>query len=200
VRGEPAWADTGWIDRARGEGRLVAEQHAGVAPVASPLEAYEEAERTEIVRFLDTARGGRPQVQHEPGRTIELKLRGTTYGLTVWQTGPEHYQVTVADGTDERTVVAVLDRIDGVHARVRLNDEHHRVVTATHGPVHLVEVDGVTHRVSRDEGGMLRSPAPALVIATPAAVGDEVSAGAAVLVREPMSRETVMPAPSAARR
>jgi hypothetical protein len=65
--------------------------------------------------------------------------------------------------------------------------------------VQLVEVDGVTHRVSRDEGGVMRSPAPALVVATPVAVGDEVAAGAPVLVLESMKMETVLPAPFAGR-
>ncbi|MGA8993693.1 MAG: carboxyl transferase domain-containing protein, partial [Nocardioidaceae bacterium] len=64
-------------------------------------------------------------------------------------------------------------------------------------PVQLVEVDGVTHRVTRDEGGMLRSPAPALVVATPAAAGDVVAAGAHVLVLESMKMETVLVAPFA---
>ena len=57
-----------------------------------------------------------------------------------------------------------------------------RLTTATHGTIHLVEVDGVTHRVSLDEGGVIRSPAPALVVATPLAVGDEVEANAPILV------------------
>ena len=64
-----------------------------------------------------------------------------------------------------------------------MGGELHRVVSATHGPVHLIEVDGVMHRVSRDEGGVLRSPAPALVVATPVTVGDEVEAGAPVVKR-----------------
>ena len=63
--------------------------------------------------------------------------------------------------------------------RLVVADQRFRLLTATHGPVHLVEVDGVTHRVSRDEGGVLRSPAPALVVATPVAVGAEVAAGRA---------------------
>ena len=57
----------------------------------------------------------------------------------------------------------------------------------------------MTHRVSRDEGGVLRSPAPALVVATPVAVGDVVASGAPVLVLESMKMETVLPAPFAAR-
>ncbi|HEU5265151.1 MAG TPA: carboxyl transferase domain-containing protein, partial [Jatrophihabitans sp.] len=65
--------------------------------------------------------------------------------------------------------------------------------------MHFVEVDGVAHRVSRDEGGVLRSPAPALVVATPLAVGAEVEAGAPVLVLESMKMETVLRAPFRAR-
>ncbi len=65
--------------------------------------------------------------------------------------------------------------------------------------MHLVEVDGITHRVSRDEGGVVRSPAPALVVATPVQVGAEVAAGAPVLVLESMKMETVLPSPFAAR-
>jgi acetyl-CoA carboxylase carboxyltransferase component len=73
------------------------------------------------------------------------------------------------------------------------------VVTATHGPTTLVEVDGVAHRVTRDEGGVLRSPAPALVVATPVGVGDQVEAGVPVIVLESMKMETVLHAPFPAR-
>lgn len=57
----------------------------------------------------------------------------------------------------------------------------------------------MTHRVSRDEGGVLRSPMPALVVATPLEVGAEVEAGAPVLVLEAMKMETVLRAPFKAR-
>ena len=60
-------------------------------------------------------------------------------------------------------------------------------------------MDGVAHRVSRDEGGVVRSPAPALVVATPVAVGDEVEADAPILVLESMKMETVLRAPFRAR-
>ncbi len=80
-----------------------------------------------------------------------------------------------------------------------MNRLAYRLVTAIHGSVHVVEVDGVTHRVSRDECDMLRAPAPALVIATPVAVGAEVSAGSQVLILESMKMETVVRAPFSAR-
>lgn len=77
-----ASADTGWIDRVRGEGRLVAHRHVAVALAAAAIEGYEEDERVERQRLLATASGGRPQVQHASGRPLDLKLRGsaTAYG------------------------------------------------------------------------------------------------------------------------
>ncbi|QIM20003.1 ATP-grasp domain-containing protein [Phycicoccus sp. HDW14] len=193
-------ADTGWIDRVRGEGRLVASEHSGVALVAAGIEAYLDAEAIERARLLETARGGRPQAQHDVGRAVDLKLRGTAYKVTVFRTGPSRYRVTVAEASGAtHTVDADLERVGPYASRVRVAGRVHRLVTAAHGPVQLVEVDGVTHRVSRDEGGVLRSPAPALVVATPVAVGGEVAAGAPVLVLESMKMETVLPAPFAAR-
>ncbi|MDR6863863.1 carboxyl transferase domain-containing protein [Phycicoccus sp. 3266] len=192
-------ADTGWIDRVRAEGRLVSHRHSGIALVAAGIEAYEDEEGVERTRLLETARGGRPQVQHRTGRAIDLKLRGTAYKVTVWRTGPHRFRVTVAGPASEQTVTADLDRLDEYTSRITVGGRLHRLTTATHGPVQLVEVDGVTHRVSRDEGGVLRSPAPALVVATPVPVGSEVAQGAPVLVLESMKMETVLPAPFAAR-
>jgi acetyl/propionyl-CoA carboxylase alpha subunit/acetyl-CoA carboxylase carboxyltransferase component len=192
-------ADTGWIDRVRAEGRLVSHRHSGVALVAAGIEAYEDEEAVELTRLLETARGGRPQVQHRSGVAIDLKLRGTAYKVTVWRTGPHRFRVTVASGDTEQTVTAELDRLGEYTSRLTIGGQTFRLTTATHGPVQLVEVDGVTHRVSRDEGGVLRSPAPALVVATPVAVGGEVAAGAPVLVLESMKMETVLPAPFTAR-
>lgn len=189
------WADTGWIDRTRAAGGLVADRFSGIALVAAAIEASEEAERLEIARLLETAHGGRPQAQHASGLSVDLKLRGAAHTLVVFRTGPDRYRVRVG----EQTVDASLERLDDVHGRLVVGSQRFRIVTQTHGPVHLVEVNGITHRVSRDEGGVLRSPAPALVVATPVSVGDEVAAGTPVVVLESMKMETVIAAPFAAR-
>jgi len=192
-----ASADTGWIDRVRAEGRLVSHQHSGIALVAAAIEAYDDAEIVELTRLLETARGGRPQVQHKVGRAIELKLRGRTYRVMVSKIGPRRYQVAIGNDGTAQSVEAEVDRLDEYRLRLVVEGQRYRLVTATHGPVHLIEVDGVTHRVSRDEGGVMRSPAPALVVATPVAVGAQVAAGAPVLVLESMKMETVLYAPFA---
>ncbi|GAA1087630.1 biotin carboxylase N-terminal domain-containing protein [Nocardiopsis composta] len=194
-----ATADTGWIDRVRAEGDLVSHRHSAVALAAAAIEAYEEEERAERQRLLSTAFGGRPQVQHESGRPLDLKLRGTTYRVRVARTGAHRFRVGIETGAQVRTADVELDRYDRHTGQISVNGARYRLLTDTHGPIHLIEVDGVTHRVSRDEGGVLRSPTPALVIATPLEVGAEVEAGAPVLVLESMKMETVLRAPFKAR-
>ena len=189
------WADTSWIDRTRAAGGLVAERFSGIALIAAAIEAYGEAEWQQVARLLETARGGRPQVAHDPAATIDLRLRGQVHQLTVSRIGWETF--LVGDGV--RQVRVEIEHLDPLHSRIVVAGVRHRLLVATHGPVHLVEVDGVAHRISRDEGGVLRAPAPALVVATPVAAGDEVAAGQDVVVLESMKMETALVAPFAAR-
>ncbi|MBF6145433.1 ATP-binding protein [Nocardia nova] len=194
-----ASADTGWIDRVRGEGRLVAQRHTAVALAAAAIDAYEEEERAERHRLLSTAAGGRPQVQHESGRPLDLKLRGASYRLRVARVGAHRFRIGIEAAGEIATADVDLERFDRHTGQIVVNGTRYRLVTGTHGPTHVVDVDGVTHRVSRDEGGVVRSPAPALVVAKPLEVGDEVEAGAPVLVLESMKMETVLRSPFKAR-
>ena len=171
-----ASADTGWIDRVRAEGRLVSSKHSAVALAAAAIEAYEDEEEVERQRLLATAHGGRPQVQHESGRPLDLKLRGAGYRVSVARIGHTRFRVGISGGGDVHPADVEIERFDAHTGQIMVNGQRFRLVTDTHGPIHLVEVDGVTHRVSRDEGGVVRSPAPALVVATPVSVGDEVEA------------------------
>jgi acetyl/propionyl-CoA carboxylase alpha subunit/acetyl-CoA carboxylase carboxyltransferase component len=193
-----AGADTGWIDRVRAEGRLAEDRHSGIALVTAGIEAYEDDEQVELTRLLETARGGRPQVQHRVARPVDLKLRGRSYKVAVSRIAARRFRVTVTNNGSRSAVTATLHRLGTHRARLAVSGRTYRLLTATHGPVHFVEVDGIAHRVSRDEGGVLRSPAPALVVATPVAVGAEVAAGAPVLVLESMKMETRINAPFAA--
>ncbi|WP_367129476.1 carboxyl transferase domain-containing protein [Saccharothrix sp. HUAS TT1] len=192
-------ADTGWIDRVRGEGRLVAHRHSAAAVAAAAIQAYEEEESAERQRLFATAFGGRPQVRHEYGRRLDLKLRGVAHRVRVTRVGAQRFRVAIEAGAQVRTADVELDRFDEHTGQLRVNGARHRLLMGTSGPVVLVEVDGVAHRVSRDEGGVLRSPAPALVVATPVEVGDVVETGAPVLVLESMKMETVLRAPFSGR-
>ncbi|TDC90980.1 ATP-grasp domain-containing protein [Saccharopolyspora aridisoli] len=194
-----ASADTGWIDRVRAEGGLVSHRHSAVALGAAAIDAYLDAEEISRRRLLATAQGGRPQVQHDPGAPLDLKLRGVGYRVSVVRVGQQRFRVGITSGGDVHPADVEVERFDAHSSRIVVNGRGFRLTSATHGPTHLVEVDGVTHRISRDEGGVVRSPAPALVVANPLSVGDEVAAGAPVLVLESMKMETVLRAPFRAR-
>ncbi|MFT3900656.1 MAG: carboxyl transferase domain-containing protein [Gordonia sp. (in: high G+C Gram-positive bacteria)] len=192
-------ADTGWIDRVRDEGRLVSHEHSSIALAAAAIDAYEESEIAELNRLLATANGGRPQVHHESGRPLDFKLRGAAYRVRVARIGGRRFRIVIEAGGNVRTADVELERFDDHAAQMTVNGTRYRLLTDTHGPISLVDVEGVTHRVSRDEGGIVRAPAPALVIATPVEVGQEVQAGDPILVLESMKMETVLRAPFRAR-
>ncbi|WP_111767320.1 carboxyl transferase domain-containing protein [Nakamurella deserti] len=206
-------ADTGWLDRV---GLPLAEglpAHADVALLSVAVDVYEAEERLDRDAFLRSARGGRPRARDVLGRTVELGYQGQSYSLQVAQISPHRYRVTVdnapaagaagaPDGspvTGPVTVDVAVERLSEFESRVTVGSGRHRVVTIEGPSDHRVEVDSVSHRVTRDEGGMVRSPAPAVVVAIPAAAGDEVEAGQTLIVLESMKMETHVRAPYAGR-
>jgi acetyl/propionyl-CoA carboxylase alpha subunit/acetyl-CoA carboxylase carboxyltransferase component len=191
-------ADTGWLDRAGLAGIAAGDRGAGTAwvalvQVAVDLAAAEEARERQA--FLASARGGRPRAPHEVGRTVELGLRGQVYRLTVATVDRDRYRV----GLDGRVVDVEVDRLGPLESRLAAAGARYSVVAVEAPGSSLVEVDGATHRVGRDVGGVVRAPAPAVVVAVRAAVGDEVAAGAPVVVLESMKMETAVRAPFAGR-
>ena len=71
---------------------------------------------------------------------------------------------------------------------------HHTVISSP-GADLVVEVDGVPHRVSREDGGVVRALGSALVVSLPVSAGDVVEAGDVVAVVEAMKMESSLTAP-----
>ena len=184
-------ADTTWLDRLDAAGGLMSDRGADVALIAAAINADEVEEALERRAFYASARRGRPKARHEIVRKVELRHRGESYLLTVASSGPGRYRVTVPEGILDVDV----DRLGPFESRLEVNGRTHRVIAVDQPPDHLIEVDGVAHRVSRDEGGLVRAPAPALVVSVSVAAGDTVSAGAPLVVLESMKMETTVNAP-----
>ena len=195
-----ATADTGWVDRARAHGRLVADQHVGIALAAAAIDAYEQAESVERTRMWESSRGGRPHTNHESGQVVELKVGNRQYKVGVARTDTGCFRLRIEYAALQPVDFdAKLERLSAHLSRLTVHRRVYRLASAIHRSVHVVDVEGITHRISRDTGGVLRAPAPAIVVATPVAVGVEVSAGSQVLVLESMKMETVLRAPFDAR-
>ena len=60
---------------------------------------------------------------------------------------------------------------------------------------YLIEIDGSPHRVSRDDGGMVRSPMPAIVVAVKVHPGDEIQQGDTLAILEAMKLEMRVTSP-----
>ncbi|HEV7187904.1 MAG TPA: carboxyl transferase domain-containing protein, partial [Blastococcus sp.] len=188
-------ADTGWLDRAGTGGTTEAAPSAYAALVQVAIDAADAEEAVERAAFLASARGGRPRARHEVGRTLELGYRGQVYRLTVTTIGRDRYRVEL----DGRYADVDVDRLNRLESRLRIGDDRFAVVSVEAVGSHLVEVDGVTHRVTRDAGGVVRAPAPSVVVAIRVEAGQEVEANQTVAVLESMKMETAVRAPFAGR-
>ncbi|MCY7366468.1 MAG: ATP-grasp domain-containing protein, partial [Frankiaceae bacterium] len=187
-------ADTAWLDRSPHAATGPA-PHAHVAFLQVAIDVAEAEEELERAAFLTSARGGRPRASHQVGRTVELSHRDQAYQLEVAKVGRDRYRV----GLSGRVVDVDVDRFSALERRLDVDGQRHHVVAVESDSIHLVEVDGATHRITRDEAGMVRAPAPAVVVAVRAAVGQDVEAGATVAVLESMKMETAVRAPYAGR-
>jgi acetyl/propionyl-CoA carboxylase alpha subunit/acetyl-CoA carboxylase carboxyltransferase component len=182
--------DTGWLDARMGRGELLEPRHADVALVSAAVEAYDvEHALSRSSFFADVARG-RPGPPGEIGRRIEFRYRSHPYALHVYQIGPATYRVATGTGL----VDVDVDRLGEVERRVTVCGRRHRVLSALVGPIHAIEVDGVTHTIARDEGGVVRSPAPAVIVSVAVAPGDRVAIGGPLVVLESMKMETAVTA------
>ena len=133
----------------------------------------------------------RPEIRREVGRTIEFRHLGQNYKLKVFRLGKHGYRVEL-DGT--RSEVRI-DRLSRYERWLTRNGVRHRTVCVVQGLDYLVEVEGVPHRFSRDDLGILRAPSPAVVVSLGVSPGDRVEKGARIATLEAMKMEMPIPAP-----
>jgi acetyl/propionyl-CoA carboxylase alpha subunit/acetyl-CoA carboxylase carboxyltransferase component len=181
----------GWLDRpAVGEG-AVAVRHGDLALLQAAIELADRDAADDRARFYALARRGRPQATGTLSRAYELRHRGRSYRLAVSQIAPDRYRVTV----DGQSVEVAARRLGPRERRLELPGRSHRTLTSNHGEDLVVEVDGVPHHVSRDDAGVVRALAPALVVSIPVSAGDIVEAGDVVAIVETMKMESSLTAP-----
>ena len=189
VRGE---IDTTWLDTMMAEG-YAPPLRVDVALLATAFEAYEAHERRQQDRLFTSAERGRPEVGHETRHQVDVRVGGEAYKLGVSRRRPVRYHVDL----DGRSAEVDVDRSGRFELRLAVGGQTFDVLSVAQGPDYLVEVDGAVHRISGGEAGLVRAPAPAMVVAISVAAGDEVAEGDVVAVVESMKLETSLRAPAA---
>jgi len=191
VRGE---IDTTWLDTLMADG-YTPPRRVDVALLATAFEAYEAHERRQQDRLFTSAERGRPEVGHETRHQVDVRVGGEAYRLQVSRSRPVRYEVEL----DGRSVQVDVDRSGRFELRLGIGGQTFDVLSVAQGPDYLVEVDGAVHRISGGEAGLVRAPAPAMVVSIPVAAGDAVAEGAVVAVVESMKLETALRAPAGGR-
>jgi acetyl/propionyl-CoA carboxylase alpha subunit/acetyl-CoA carboxylase carboxyltransferase component len=187
--------DVGWVDRLVAEGRHLHHEGAEIALLQAAIETYDAEVEVERAQFYTSAARGRPEVEDKFGQGMELTYAGNTYELSVFRLGPRCYRIDV----DGHRIEIGVDRFQGAERRLQIGDRHFRIQSIDQGLSVLVEVDGVPHRVSRDRGGLIRAPSPAVVVNTLVSEGQEVEVGDGLIVLEAMKMEMLITAKFAGR-
>lgn len=180
----------GWVDTLVAEGGHLQHRGADVALLQAAIDTYDAESELERAQFYATAARGRPEVGEETGHVMELTYDGNTYELQVRRLGPDRYRIEV----DGHRIAVRVDRYRGAERRLVVGGRRFRVQSVDQGLSLILEVDGVPHRVSRDRGGLVRAPSPAVVVSTLVSEGQEVEVGDSLIVLEAMKMEMVIAA------
>ncbi|MDF3049065.1 MAG: Biotin carboxylase Propionyl-CoA carboxylase [Pseudonocardia sp.] len=190
--------DTGWLDRLMATGYRPP-RRLDVALLAVAVESQDAHVARQRERLFASAERGRPEVGHDTWHQIDVRAGGGAYRLRMAQTRGNRYRVVVDVPGESSAVDVTADRVGRFERRLTVGETTYSVLVAPQGPDYLVEVDGTVQRVAGGEAGLVRAPAPAMVVAIPAAAGDLVDAGEVVAVVESMKLETALRAPFAGR-
>jgi acetyl/propionyl-CoA carboxylase alpha subunit/acetyl-CoA carboxylase carboxyltransferase component len=191
VRGE---VDTTWLDTMMADG-YTPPRRTDVALLAAAFEAYEAHAQRQQERLFASAERGRPQVGHETWHQADVRIGAQAYKLRVSRTRPSRYRVSL----EGRVLEADVERTGRFELTLVVGGQRFDVLSVAQGPDFLVEVDGAVHRISGGEAGLIRAPAPAMVVAITVGAGDEVAAGDVVAIVESMKLETALRTPAAGR-
>ena len=188
-------ADTGWLDRTRRRHHHRPDPacRRGAARRGDPGLRQRREARARRLPLLRPWRAAPRQSRHRPQGRAELPRPE----LQVRRGPGRSARLPARD--HRRPLEVEVDRLGEYEFRITVGSTPHQVVSIAGPTNYLVEVDGVAHQISQDEAGLVRTPAPAVVVAVPVAVGDTVEAGDTLVVLESMKMETAVRAPYAGR-
>ncbi len=183
--------DNHWLIHLTTDGEHSLRQYAGVALLQAAVEAYGAEQRLAEAEFFASAARRRPRVRQSADFPTHFQYRGLVYRLKVSRLSPEQYRVTMSG----QSIEVQVERLGRVERRLTCFGRRYRVLSLVDGPECYVEVEGIPHRITHEEGGLVRSPAPAVVVSMTVTPGDHVNAGDQLALVETMKMEMAITAP-----
>ncbi len=183
--------DVGWLDRTSQRQADEPGDRAGIALLMAAIEIHDAEAQAELEEFFSTAARMRPTCRAEAGRPVEIGYLGHRYQFTVYRQGLQEYRVDVAGAHIDLGV----ERLGPCERWITHGEHRYRVLSFVQGYTHLVEVDGIAHRISRADAGIVRAAGPAVVVTVSVRAGEYVTAGDRLAVLESMKMEMAVTAP-----
>jgi acetyl/propionyl-CoA carboxylase alpha subunit/acetyl-CoA carboxylase carboxyltransferase component len=187
--------DLGLLDRLASKQHHQSSRYAEIAVLQAAIEACDAELNVEREQFFASALRGRPQVRTELGRTVELRYGNQACVVNIQRASMRQYRLE-AGGI---RIDADVERIGPYEYSMRVLDRRYHIVSVIQGAGYRIEVDGVSHRVERGDGGVVRAPSPAVVVSINVKPGDIVDAGEQLAVLEAMKMEMQVVAPFSGR-
>ncbi len=181
-----AEVDVGWLDRMAADSNQVNGKFGDVALIQAAIGAYDAELAVEQAQFYASAARGRPHVRSEIGHNLSFRHRGHLYFVRTLRLGPHCYRVEV----DGKRIDARIERSGEFDCWLTVFGHRFHVISALQGLCARIEVNGIAHRVERDDGGIIHAPAPAVVVSIAVKPGDAVAVGNRLAVLEAMKMET----------
>ena len=144
--------DVGWLDRDQPVRPTVPGDHAGIALLqAADRGLRRGVRRSELEEFFSRPlRRCVPPCRSEAGRQVEVGYLGHRYQFKVYP--PGHAGIPRGSGGDAASTSTSSG--SGPCERWMTHGDHrYRVLSLVEGYDHLVEVEGVPHRISRADSG-----------------------------------------------
>lgn len=183
--------DVGWLDRSSQRPVIGPGDHAGIALLQAAIEVYGAESEAELEEFFSSSARMKPTCRPDVGRQVEIGYLGHRYQFKVYRQGLQEYRIDVAGTRIDLSV----ERLGPCERWTTHGEHRYRVLSLVQGYTHLIEVDGVQHRISRADAGIVRAPGPAMVVGVNVKAGDHVSAGDRLAVLESMKMELAVTAP-----
>jgi acetyl-CoA carboxylase carboxyltransferase component/biotin carboxyl carrier protein len=183
--------DVGWLDRSSQRPTIGPGAHAGIALLQAAIEVYDAESSAELDEFFSSAARMKPTCRPDVGRQVEIGYLGHRYQFRVYRQGLQEYRVDVAGSHIDLKV----ERLGACERWITHGQHRYRVLSFVQGYTHLVEVDGIPHRISRADAGIVRAAGPAIVVAVHVRAGEFVTAGDRLAVLESMKMELAVTAP-----
>ncbi len=166
-------------------------QYAVVALLQAAVEGYNAEQRRALAEFFASATRGRPRVRQSADFPTHFRYRGLVYTLKVSRPGQEQYRVTMSG----QSIEVHVERLGVFEWWLTCFGRRYRVLSLVDGPACYVEVEGIPLTIIHEEGGVVRSPAPAVVVSVTVTPGDRINAGDQLAIVETMKMEMGIIAP-----